>query len=139
MIIALTIGVLITGAVYLMFQRGMVRIIFGMTLLSHAANLMLLAAGVGAWRGEAFAGERNLSAAADPLPQAFVLTAIVIAMATTTILLATAALGRNDDTDDAEGAEGPRRQDTHAGDPFSTLGRDAVHQDAAHQKEAHNS
>lgn len=126
MIMALTIAVLVAGAVYLMLQRGMVRIIFGMTLMSHAANLMLLAAGVGAWRGEVFAGERDLSVAADPLPQAFVLTAIVIAMATTTILLATAALGRNDDTEDAEGIEGPRRKEPHITDPFSTLGRDSV-------------
>lgn len=126
MIMAFTIAVLVAGAVYLILQRGLVRLIFGMTLMSHAANLMLLAAGVGAWRGEAFAGERDLSVAADPLPQAFVLTAIVIAMATTTILLAVAALGRNDDTED-EGIEGPRRHDPHdVTDPFSTLGRDSV-------------
>ena len=100
MILAITISVLAAGAVYLMLQRGMVRIIFGMSLMSHAANLILLAAGVGAWRGEAFYGTRDLSQAADPLPQAFVLTAIVIAMATTTILLALAALGENDDTED---------------------------------------
>lgn len=127
MIMALTISVLVAGAVYLMLQRGMVRIIFGMTLMSHAANLILLAAGVGAWRGEAFDGARDLSAAADPLPQAFVLTAIVIAMATTTILLATAALGKNDDTEDTSGIEGPRSHDPHTiNDPFSTLGRDSV-------------
>lgn len=100
MILAFTISVLVAGSVYLILQRGMVRIIFGMSLMSHAANLILLSAGVGAWRGEAFHGTRDLSLAADPLPQAFVLTAIVIAMATTTILLALAALGGNDDTED---------------------------------------
>lgn len=125
MIMALTISVLVAGAVYLILQRGMVRIIIGMSLMSHAANLMILATGVGAWRGEAFDGTRDLSQAADPLPQAFVLTAIVIAMATTTILLATAALGRDDDTVDTVdklGDTSPRRT-RH---PVSTLGRDAI-------------
>lgn len=127
MIMALTISVLVAGAVYLILQRGMVRIIIGMSLMSHAANLMILATGVGAWRGEAFDGTRDLSLAADPLPQAFVLTAIVIAMATTTILLATAALGRDDDTVDTVeklGDTSPRRS-RH---PVSTIGRDAINQ-----------
>ena len=98
MIYAATVGILIAGAVYLIMQRGMVRIVFGMSLLGHAGNLMLLAAGNGAWRGEAFPSQTSMDEMADPLPQAFVLTAIVIAMATTTILLMLSALGRNDDT-----------------------------------------
>ncbi len=98
MIYAATVGILIAGAVYLIMQRGMVRIIFGMSLLGHASNLTLLAAGNGAWRGEAFPSQTSMDQMADPLPQAFVLTAIVIAMATTTILLLLAALGRDDDT-----------------------------------------
>lgn len=100
MIYAATVGILIAGAVYLIMQRGMVRIIFGMSLLGHASNLTLLAAGNGAWRGEAFPSQTSMDQMADPLPQAFVLTAIVIAMATTTILLLLAALGRDDDTID---------------------------------------
>ncbi|MHA2787851.1 cation:proton antiporter subunit C [Corynebacterium sp. S7] len=102
MIMALTIAVLVTGAVYLILQRGMVRIVFGMSLFGHASNLTLLATGVGAWRGEAFPSRTNIDDMSDPLPQAFVLTAIVIAMATTTILLMLAALGKNDDTFDDE-------------------------------------
>lgn len=98
MIYAATIGILVAGAVYLIMQRGMVRIVLGMSLLGHASNLMLLAAGNGAWRGEAFPSQTSMDQMADPLPQAFVLTAIVIAMATTTILLLLAALGRDDDT-----------------------------------------
>lgn len=120
MILALTIGVLVTGAVYLIQQRGMVRIVFGMTLFGHAANLMLLAGGVGAWRGEPFPDRTAIADAADPLPQAFVLTAIVIAMATTTILLTLSALGRDDDTDVPEPA------DDNITDPMATLGRAAA-------------
>ena len=100
MVMALTIAVLVAGSVYLVLQRGLVRVIFGMSLFGHATNLTLLAAGVGAWRGEAFPSRTPLEDMSDPLPQAFVLTAIVIAMATTTILLLMAALGRDDDTID---------------------------------------
>ena len=98
MVMALTIAVLVAGSVYLVLQRGMVRVIFGMSLFGHASNLTLLAAGVGAWRGEAFPSRVPFEDMGDPLPQAFVLTAIVIAMATTTILLMLAALGKHDDT-----------------------------------------
>ncbi|MGC3021448.1 MULTISPECIES: sodium:proton antiporter [unclassified Brevibacterium] len=97
MILALTIGVLTTGGVYLMMQRSMVRGVFGLTLISHAANFILLSAGVGAWRGEPLAGRSGLAEAADPLPQAFVLTAIVITLAVTIFMLALAVLGHDDD------------------------------------------
>ncbi|AKK10179.1 cation:proton antiporter subunit C [Corynebacterium uterequi] len=138
MVMALTISVLAAGAVYLMFQRGLVRIIFAMSLLGHASNLMLLATGVGAWRGETFFGTRDLAVAGDPLPQAFVLTAVVISMATTTLLLATSALGVDDDTDDKlVSPEGPDiadgTPDVHEwADPFSTLGRDRIRQEVLH-------
>ena len=42
MVMALTIAVLMAGSVYLIMQRGMVRIIFGMSLFGHASNLTLL-------------------------------------------------------------------------------------------------
>lgn len=123
MIYAATIGILIAGAVYLIMQRGMVRIVFGMSLLGHASNLTLLAAGNGAWRGEAFPSQTPVSEMADPLPQAFVLTAIVIAMATTTILLLFAALGRDDDTiDNILDAEQAAKIGPHA---LTTAGRKA--------------
>ena len=50
MIIAVTIAVLVAGGVYMILQRGMVRIVFGMGLVSHATNLLILATGIGAWR-----------------------------------------------------------------------------------------
>ncbi|MGC5582763.1 cation:proton antiporter subunit C [Ornithinimicrobium sp. W1679] len=98
MIIPLSIAVLVTGGVYLLLQRGMVRIIFGLALLSHAANLTLMLAGVSAWRGEPLPDRVDPSVAADPLPHAFVLTAIVIAFAVTVLMLAMAVIGHNDDT-----------------------------------------
>ncbi|WP_300343745.1 sodium:proton antiporter [Nesterenkonia sp.] len=97
---AVMVGLLTAAAVYLFMQRGMVRIILGFVLISHAANLVLFSAGNTAYRGLPFvsneAGDR-----ADPLPQAFVLTAIVIAFAITMFMLTLAITTTTDD--DTEG------------------------------------
>ncbi len=127
MIIAVTIAVLVAGGVYMILQRGMVRIVFGMGLVSHATNLLILATGIGAWRSEPFAERTPLSDAADPLPQAFVLTAIVITMATTAFMLTLAALGRSDDTRTVE--------DPEEESPLETRGRTASMSESAVAKE----
>ncbi len=49
-------------------------------------------------RLEPLASRMDPAQAADPLPQAFVLTAIVITLAVTVFLLALAVIGRNDNT-----------------------------------------
>ena len=90
--LALLIGVLYATGTYLLLQRTLTRVVLGLGLLSHGANLLLLAAGgppgavpfVGATDGPAGAGT------ADPLPQAMVLTAIVITFGVTAFLLALA-------------------------------------------------
>ena len=102
MIIAAIVAILIGGGVYMVLQRGMVRIIVGITLLSHGVNLLILAAGIGTWRQDPLMDRATPDVAADPLPQAFVLTAIVISMASTAVMLTLAALGRDDDTRTAE-------------------------------------
>lgn len=118
MIIAIMAAVLAGGGTYLVLQRGMLRTIIGMTLISHAANLIILSTGVGAWRGEPLLGDEGTAAAgaieqtADPLPQAFVLTAIVITMAVTAFMLALAGLGRDDDTRIHEDREAMRQLST---------------------------
>ena len=127
MTIAVTIAVLVAGGVYMILQRGMVRIVFGMGLVSHATNLLILATGIGAWRSEPFAERTPLSDAADPLPQAFVLTAIVITMATTAFMLTLAALGRSDDTRTVE--------DPEEESPLETRGRTASVSESAVAKE----
>lgn len=98
MILAITVGVLAAGGTYLLLQRSMVRAVFGISLLSHAANFVLLSTGVAAWRGEPLSDRMDPATAADPLPQAFVLTAIVITLAVTVFMLMLAVLGNNDDT-----------------------------------------
>ncbi|GAB3841919.1 sodium:proton antiporter [Nesterenkonia populi] len=103
MSVAIAIGLLTTAAVYMVMQRGMVRIILGFILASHAANLMFFAAGNTAFRGVPYIGTSEYGEGADPLPQAFVLTAIVIAFAITMYMLSLAITTiRDDDTEDDE-------------------------------------
>ncbi|UTT46623.1 cation:proton antiporter subunit C [Micrococcus luteus] len=97
MTVALTVGLLTFGAFYLFSKRELLRVILGMVLLGHAANLAIIAAGGTDRRGLPFAGTSDVGVQADALPQAFVLTAIVIAFAITVLLLALAVTGRADD------------------------------------------
>lgn len=93
MILALTIGGLVAGAVYLLLQEDRLRVILGFVLLSHAVNLLLFSAGGTDSREEPLGGALDPATTADPLPQAFVLTAIVIAFAITIYLLVLAVTG----------------------------------------------
>lgn len=97
MTLAITVGLLVFGAVFLFSKREMLRIILGFVLLGHAGNLVLMAAGGTSRRDEPFGAPDDLSTVADPLPQAFVLTAIVIAFSITIFMLVLAVTGRTDD------------------------------------------
>jgi multicomponent Na+:H+ antiporter subunit C len=81
---ATTIGCLVAAGVYLLLRRALVKLLFGVVLLGHAANLMIFTLG-GPTRGTApvvALGESAPPAGhADPVPQALVLTAIVIGFA----------------------------------------------------------
>ena len=88
--LSITIGVLVTTGAYLVMQRRLIQVILGFSLLSHATNLMIVASG---WIGDGLSPILRLgqnlepSAYVDPLPQAMVLTAIVISFAVTAFLL----------------------------------------------------
>jgi multicomponent Na+:H+ antiporter subunit C len=70
---------------YLVLQRKLSRIIIGLGLLTHGANILLITSGR---RGTPpIIGEGKPADFSDPLPQAFALTAIVITFAVTTFLL----------------------------------------------------
>lgn len=86
--IALIVGVLAAAGVFLIVQRGIVRITLGFILLGQAANVVLVASGGLVRRGVPLVGGSETPA--DPLPQAFVLTAIVIGFGLTAFLLALA-------------------------------------------------
>jgi multicomponent Na+:H+ antiporter subunit C len=100
MTLALTVGVLVAGAVFLVLTRGLVRIVLGFVVLGHAANLTLLAAAGASRRGVTLGTELDPATTADALPQAFALTAIVIAFAITIYLLVLACVGGEDDDTD---------------------------------------
>jgi multicomponent Na+:H+ antiporter subunit C len=73
---------------YLLLQRKLSRIIIGLGLLTHGANVLLITAGT---RGDPpLVGSGAEAGFADPLPQALALTAIVITFGVTTLLLALA-------------------------------------------------
>jgi multicomponent Na+:H+ antiporter subunit C len=80
-LLAILVGVLFTCGLYLMLRRSIVKLIIGLALISHAANLIIFASGgvVRAHPPLVAAGDTALRTPhADPLPQALILTAIVI-------------------------------------------------------------
>ena len=86
--LAATAAALFGIGTYLLLQRKLSRIIIGLGLLTHGANVLLITAGR---RGNPpLLGTGNPTAFADPLPQALALTAIVITFGVTALLLALA-------------------------------------------------
>jgi multicomponent Na+:H+ antiporter subunit C len=86
-LIAFTAAVLFACGTWLLMQRRLSRIIIGVGLLGHGANLLLIVAGGPGGRAPLIGTEGN-GAFADPLPQALALTAIVITFGVTAFLLA---------------------------------------------------
>jgi len=85
---AATAATLFAIGTYLLLQRKLSRIIIGLGLVSHGANVLFVNSGR---RGlPPIIGQGDPSEFADPIPQALVLTAIVIGFGTTALLLALA-------------------------------------------------
>ncbi|MGV2979342.1 Na+/H+ antiporter subunit C [Camelimonas sp. ID_303_24] len=87
-VIAIAIGVLTGSGVWLVLRPRTFQVIVGLSLISYAVNLFIFSMGrlkVGAPTFTEGAGPA--SALADPVPQALVLTAIVISFAMTALLL----------------------------------------------------
>lgn len=78
---AFVVGGLYAAALYMMLRRSVVKLVIGLIILSNAANLLIFTSG-GLVRGAPPLIPEGLSAPAgmiaDPLPQALILTAIVI-------------------------------------------------------------
>ncbi|MCP2253873.1 multicomponent Na+:H+ antiporter subunit C [Prauserella aidingensis] len=110
MTINITMAVMLAGlysiGFYLLMQRSLMRVILGIVILGHGANLFLQVAG-GPPGEPTFVGTAAVEAMVDPLPQALALTAIVITFGLTTFLLALsyrswALLGHDEVQDDVE-------------------------------------
>lgn len=79
-VFALAFGVMVAVAAYLILSRNVLRMLLGLLVLSNAANLSIFIAGrMGSDVPPLVAaGETTLAQSANPLPQALILTAIVI-------------------------------------------------------------
>lgn len=81
-LMAILIGCLYAAAIYMMLRRSMVKLLIGLILLSNAANLLIFTV-AGLERGVPPLIEEGATTltgvTADPLAQALILTAIVIA------------------------------------------------------------
>lgn len=108
-VLALAIGVLGGAGVWLLLRPRTFQVLMGLSLLSYAVNLFIFAMGSLSIRAEPIvvAGlPATLEHYTDPMPQALVLTAIVIGFATTAlflvVLLASRGLSGSDHVDGAE-------------------------------------
>jgi len=103
---AVVIGILFAIGTYLILSRVLLRIVLGTCLHTHAALLYLITAGK-LKRGAAPLLESGITSYVDPIPQALILTAIVIGFGVTAFIIvlvyrAYQTLG-SDDTEDYRG------------------------------------
>lgn len=95
--LAIAIGVLTGSGVWLVLRPRTYQLVIGLSLLSYAVNLFIFSMGrlrVGAAAVLSADGVANPADYADPVPQALVLTAIVIGFATTALLLVVLLVSR---------------------------------------------
>lgn len=109
LLIALAIGILFTVGVYLVLSKSLLRILLGTTLLTHGVHLLLLTM-AGLKTGSAPLLGEKAEAYVDPLPQALILTSIVISFGVTAFFIVLAYRAyRSTGTDDVEGNKEERR------------------------------
>lgn len=109
LVVALGIGVLVSSGVWLLLRPRTFQVIIGLSLISYAVNLFIFSTGglrTGAAPVLLSGGVGDLAQHTDPLPQALVLTAIVIGFATTALFLVVLLAARGfTGTDHVDGRE----------------------------------
>ena len=115
LLLLMVMGVMYAGGIYLLLERTLTRVMFGMILMTNATNLLIVT--VAGAPGQAPLVENGVDPGeyTDPLPQALTLTSIVISFAITAFMLGMIyrswKLGRRDevmvDTEDVKVAERP--------------------------------
>jgi len=145
LVLVLLMAVLYAAGVYVMLERSITRIVIGFVLVGNATNILLLLMagrpGVSAFWGD---GSPTAEEMTDPLPQALILTAIVINMGITAFLLAliyrawwlarTEAKGAQPDEGDVvdDGDDLPEQvEDADIVFDETTADADAVHEEQA--------
>lgn len=108
-VLALAIGVLTGSGVWLLLRPRTFQLVMGLSLLSYAVNLFIFSIGGLAVDQEPILVDGvppDLQHYTDPVPQALVLTAIVISFAMTALLLVVTLASRGmTGTDHVDGAE----------------------------------
>ncbi|SNT60349.1 multicomponent Na+:H+ antiporter subunit C [Asanoa hainanensis] len=99
------VGVLFAAGVILLLERSLTRVLMGVVLLANGVNVLILAGG--RYGGPPIVGTTPEGEMSDPLPQAMILTAIVITLGLTAFLLALAyrswrLVGHDEVQDDIE-------------------------------------
>lgn len=106
LLVASAVGLMTTVGVYLLLQERTFPIIIGLTLLSYAVNVFLFSAGRLVVNQPPIISDAD--AYADPLPQALVLTAIVISFGMTALIVVLSLRGfleSENDTADIPGED----------------------------------
>ncbi|WP_285727508.1 Na(+)/H(+) antiporter subunit C [Psychromicrobium xiongbiense] len=103
----LVMGVLYAVGIYLLLERSLTRVLMGLTLLANATNMLLLLTGGYAGLAPLLGVKVPAGSYNDPLPQALILTSIVISFAVSAFMLGIIyrswMLARQDEVqDDAE-------------------------------------
>ena len=107
-IVSVTVGLLVAIGIWMLLDRGLLRVVLGIVVLGNGVNLAVFSAGRLDGRAAAFVTEAGAPAlAANPLPQALVLTAIVIGFAMTAVCIVLAIRSRSDNHSDHVDAHEP--------------------------------
>jgi|SRR5690625_1013674 len=109
-VIIIVSGVLVTVATYLLLSKNLIKVILGTAVLTHAVHLLLMA--MGGFKGESvpIIGEEQTTYV-DALPQALILTSIVISFAVTAFFLVLAyQVYKRTGTDDLSQLRGFRHE-----------------------------
>ena len=100
----LVMGALYACGIYLVLERSLTRVLLGLMLLANATNLLILATGGYAGLAPLYSKDVAVQDYSDPLPQALILTSIVISFAVTSFMLGiiyrTWVLARRDEIQD---------------------------------------
>lgn len=125
LMLALLVGVLFACGAYLILQRGQIKLVLGLGLLTHAINLALFGTGaltrgappIISENAESLGATVLFASYADPLPQALILTAIVISFGVTAFIVA--LIFRRDTLTGSDLVPGELATVVNTSDPFA--------------------
>ncbi len=118
-IVASVIGVLTAGGIYLILRLRAFPVILGLSLLSYAVNVFIFATGRLKVNAPPILQDHGAAVYTDPLPQALVLTAIVISFGMTAVLVMIALgafLEADHDRIDITAADTPEAEEKESGE-----------------------